>query len=97
MDSTLSARRTHFAQFARIYCDRYRPADLLSRLDDRDVELDEINRYLAVFDELDAELVTNGTKLKYLQMVRPFYEYLVDFRHVRYNPIENAAKQLRWE
>ncbi|WP_424009249.1 tyrosine-type recombinase/integrase [Haloferax denitrificans] len=96
-DSTLPTRRTHLARFARIYRDRYGSADLLSRLDDRDAEPDEIDRCLAVLDEFDAELATDGTKLKYLQTVRSFYEYLVDFRRARYNPVENAAKQFRWE
>ncbi|WP_148414120.1 tyrosine-type recombinase/integrase [Haloferax sp. KTX1] len=96
-DSTLPTRRTHLARFARVYRDRHGSSDLLSRLDDRDAEPDEIDRCLAVLDEFDAELATDGTKLKYLQTVRSFYEYLVDFRRARYNPVENAAKQFRWE
>ncbi|AFK21284.1 site-specific integrase (plasmid) [Haloferax mediterranei ATCC 33500] len=96
-DSTLPTRRTHLARFARTYRDLHGTADLLSRLDDRDAEPDEIDRCLNVLDEFDDELATDGTKLKYLQTVRAFYEYLVDFRRARYNPVENAAKQFRWE
>ncbi|KTG26890.1 tyrosine-type recombinase/integrase [Haloferax profundi] len=96
-ESTLPTRRTHLARFARVYRDLHGSADLLAELDDRDTEPDEIARCLDVLDEFDADLSTDGTKLKYLQTVRAFYEYLVDFRRARYNPVENAAKQFRWE
>ncbi|KAB1191241.1 MULTISPECIES: tyrosine-type recombinase/integrase [Haloferax] len=96
-DSTIPTRRTHLARFARVYRDLHGDADLLTSLDDRDTEPDEITRCLEVLDEFDDELATDGTKLKYLQTVRAFYDYLVDFRRARYNPVENAAKQFRWE
>ncbi|ELZ89514.1 XerC/D-like integrase [Haloferax elongans ATCC BAA-1513] len=96
-DSTLPTRQTHLARFARVYRDLHGRADLLDRLDDRDSEPEEIDRCLRVLDEFDRELSTDGTKLKYLQTVRSFYEYLVDFRRAVYNPVANAAKQFRWE
>lgn len=96
-DSTIPTRRTHLARFARVYRDHHGTAALLAELDDRDAEPDEISRCLEVLDEFDDELATDGTKLKYLQTVRAFYDYLVDFRRARYNPVENAAKQFRWE
>ncbi|KAB1185137.1 MULTISPECIES: tyrosine-type recombinase/integrase [Haloferax] len=96
-ESTIPTRRTHLARFARVYRDLHGRATLLERLDDRDAEPDEIARCLEVLDVFDDELATDGTKLKYLQTVRAFYDYLVDFRRARYNPVENAAKQFRWE
>jgi site-specific recombinase XerD len=95
--TTLPTRRTHLARFARLYRHLHGQANLLGQLDDRDAEPDEIDRCLRVLDEFDEQLSSDGTKLAYLQTVRAFYEYLVDFRRARYNPVANAAKQFRWE
>ncbi|MFC7205387.1 tyrosine-type recombinase/integrase [Haloferax namakaokahaiae] len=95
--TTLPTRRTHLARFARLYRRLHGEANLLAHLDDRDAEPDEIDRCLRVLDEFDDQLASDGTKLAYLRTVRAFYEYLVDFRRARYNPVANAAKQFRWE
>ncbi|WP_089673869.1 hypothetical protein [Halohasta litchfieldiae] len=96
-DSTTRSRKYKLAQFARKYEKHHGSADLLEHLDDPDNESDELRRCMQVFDEFNDELSTNGTKLKYCDVVRQFYEHLVEFFGAEFNPIDRVSKQYDWE
>lgn len=96
-EETIRGRRSRLARYGRVYRDLHGEADILARLNDRDERPKEIERTMSVLDKLDKELSTDESKLTYLGDARSFYEYLVDMGRASYNPLENAAKQFRWE
>jgi integrase len=95
-ERTIQSRRSRLAQYARTYEKLHGAADLQSSLTDIERKPEEINRCLEVFDVFNAELSTDGTKLKYLGVVSQFYDYLVDFKQAKYNPVERLNKQFNW-
>ena len=96
-DTTIRSRKYKLAQFARKYEKHHGTADLLAHLDDPDSESDEFRRCMRVFDEFDDELSTTGSKLKYCDIVRQFYDHLVDYFGAEYNPIDRVPKQYDWK
>ncbi|MFC6768296.1 hypothetical protein [Natrinema soli] len=55
-------------------------------------QADEIEHVLAVFDELDRDLESAESKLRYLGDVSQFYEHLQRCRKATYNP----ADMIEW-
>jgi len=72
-------------------------ADLADRLDDLAHRADEIERVLVVFDELDRDLDSAASKLRYLGDVSQFYEHLQRRRKTVYNPAETIDMEYGWE
>jgi integrase len=52
---------------------------------------------MEVFDILKDRLSTDQSRLKYLGDVQQFYDYQVRFQGAKYNPLDGANDQFRWE
>jgi integrase len=52
---------------------------------------------MEVFDVLKDQLSTDQSRLKYLGDVQQFYDYQVRFQGAKYNPLDGANDQFRWE
>jgi integrase len=96
-DSTVETKRARLAKYVRIYADVHGAAPIVKRVRDRDAQPDEIERALAVFDELDAELDSDDSKLRYYGDVSQFYEHLQRRGVAAYNPVTNFDKEYGWE
>ena len=96
-DSTIETKRSRLAAYARLYRDVHGSADLTDRLGDLAHRADEIERVLAVFDELDRDLDSEASKLRYLGDVSQFYEHLQRRGKAAYNPAETIDMEYGWE
>lgn len=96
-ESTVTTKRSRLATYARLYRDVHGRADLIARLDDLAHRAGEIERVLAVFDELDHDLESDGSKLRYLGDVSQFYEHLQRRGKAAYNPAETIDMEYGWE
>jgi len=96
-DSTVETKRSRLATYARLYRDVHGSADLADRLGDLAHRADEIERVLAVFDELDRDLDSEASKLRYLGDVSQFYEHLQRRGKAAYNPAETIDMEYGWE
>ncbi|AEH39521.1 tyrosine-type recombinase/integrase [Halopiger xanaduensis] len=96
-ESTVETKRSRLATYARCYRDVHGRADLVARLDDLEYRAEEIERVLAVFDELDRDLESDGSKLRYLGDVSQFYEHLQRRGKAAYNPAENIDMEYDWD
>jgi site-specific recombinase XerD len=95
-ESTVRSRRSRLAEYARTYEQLHGAKSITHHLSDVDHRPAENERCMQVFDELKDQLTTDQTRLKYLSDVQQFYEYLVQFRGAKYNPLRNANNQFRW-
>lgn len=96
-ESTVTTKRSRLATYARLYRDIHGQADLVDRLGDLEHQADEIERVLAVFDELDRDLESDASKLRYLGDVSQFYEHLQRRGKAAYNPAETIDMEYGWE
>ncbi|MFD1562538.1 tyrosine-type recombinase/integrase [Haloarchaeobius amylolyticus] len=96
-ESTVKTKRSRLATYVRLYRDVHGSADLADRLDDLEHRADEIERVLAVFDELDRDLDSEASKLRYLGDVSQLYEHLQRRGKAAYNPAENIDMEYGWE
>jgi len=96
-DSTVETKRARLAKYVRIYADVHGAAPIVKRVCDRDEQPDEIERALAMFDELDVELDSDDSKLRYYGDVSQFYEHLQRRGVAAYNPVSNFDKEYGWE
>jgi len=96
-ETTVTTKRSRLATYARLYRDVHGRADLVDRLDDLGHRADEIERVLAVFDELDRDLDSAESKLRYLGDVSQFYEHLQRRGKAAYNPAETIDMEYGWE
>ncbi|RZV06328.1 site-specific recombinase XerD [Natrinema hispanicum] len=96
-DSTIETKRSRLAAYARLYRDVHGSADLTDHLGDLAHRADEIERVLAVFDELDRDLDSEASKLRYLGDVSQFYEHLQRRGKAAYNPAETIDMEYGWE
>lgn len=96
-ESTVTTKRSRLATYARLYRDIHGRADLGARLDDLEYQADEIEHVLAVFDELDRDLESAESKLRYLGDVSQFYEHLQRRGKAAYNPADTIDMEYGWE
>ncbi|MFC4989270.1 tyrosine-type recombinase/integrase [Saliphagus infecundisoli] len=96
-ESTITTKRSRLATYARLYHDIHGSADLVSRLTDLESQPDEIERILAVFDELDRDLESDASKLRYLGDVSQFYEHLQRRGKAAYNPAATIEMEYGWQ
>jgi integrase len=95
--STVTSRRSRLAEYARIYEQLHGPLSLTRNLDDIEERPAENDRCMEVFDVLKERLSTDQSRLKYLGDVQQFYDYQVRFEGAKYNPLDGANDQFRWE
>jgi integrase len=95
--STVTSRRSRLAEYARIYEQLHGAVSLTRTLDDIEERPAENDRCMAVFDVLKDRLSTDQSRLKYLGDVQQFYDYQVRFQGAKYNPLDGANDQFRWE
>lgn len=96
-DSTVSTKQSRLATYARVYDDIHGSADLVDRLTKLELQPDEIERVLAVFDELDRDLESDASKLRYLGDVSQFYEHLQRRGKAAYNPAGTIEMEYGWQ
>jgi len=96
-ESTVASRRSRLAEYARIYEQLHGPVSLIRNLDDIEERPNENDRCMEVFDVLKERLSTDQSRLKYLGDVQQFYDYQVRFQGAKYNPLDGANDQFRWE
>ena len=96
-ESTVKSRRSRLAEYARIYEQLHGPVSLTQNLDDIEERPAENDRCMEVFDVLKDRLSTDQSRLKYLGDVQQFYDYQVRFQGAKYNPLDGANDQFRWE
>jgi len=96
-ESTVTSRRSRLAEYTRIYEQLHGPVSLTRNLDDIEERPAENDRCMAVFDVLKDRLSTDQSRLKYLGDVQQFYDYQVRFQGAKYNPLDGANDQFRWE
>ncbi|SDR19341.1 site-specific integrase [Natronobacterium texcoconense] len=94
--STVQTKQSRLATYARIYREVHGQADLVDRAADATNESDEIRRALVVFDELNYELGTDASKLRYLSDVSQFYEHLGRRAKAAFNPVEHIDEEYNW-
>ena len=95
--STVTSRRSRLAEYARIYEQLHGAVGLTRHLDEIEERPAENDRCMAVFDVLKDRLSTDQSRLKYLGDVQQFYDYQVRFQGAKYNPLDGANDQFRWE
>ncbi|UHQ96129.1 tyrosine-type recombinase/integrase [Natrinema halophilum] len=96
-ENTIATKQSRLATYARLYRDVHGRADLTGRIDDIEEKAHEIERVLAVFDELDRNLDSDESKLRYLGDVSQFYEHLVRRGKAAYNPAETIDMEYGWK
>ena len=96
-ESTVTSRRSRLAEYARIYEQLHGAVSITRNLDDIEERPTENDRCMEVFDVLKGELSTDQSRLKYLGDVQQFYDYQVRFQGAKYNPLDGANDQFRWE
>ncbi|OIB59006.1 tyrosine-type recombinase/integrase [Natrialba sp. SSL1] len=95
-ETTVRTKQSRLATYSRIYRELHGEANLLERVADPSAESDEIRRALAVFDELNAELGTDASKLRYHSDVSQFYEHLERRAKASFNPVESIDEEYNW-
>jgi len=95
--STVTSRRSRLAEYARIYEQLHGAVSLIRHLNSIEERPAENDRCMAVFDVLKDRLSTDQSRLKYLGDVQQFYDHQVRFQGAKYNPLDGANDQFRWE
>ncbi|MFC7216511.1 tyrosine-type recombinase/integrase [Saliphagus sp. GCM10025334] len=95
-DTTIASKKSRLSTYAQIYRDLHGQADLVDRVADPENEGDEIRRVLAVFDELNADLGTDESKIRYRGDVNQFYEHLERRAKASFNPAEQIHREYNW-
>lgn len=90
-DSTIRSKRTRLARYAREYEALHGGAPLVDHVGDRDLQPEEIERVLSVFDVLDNELASNDSKAKHHYDVNDWYVWLQNRAIGTYNPAATVA------
>jgi len=90
-DSTIRSKRARLARYAREYEALHGEAPLVERVGDRDLQPEEIERVLSVFDVLDDELSSNDSKATHHYDVNDWYVWLQNRAIGMYNPAATVA------
>ncbi|ADD07331.1 XerC/D-like integrase (plasmid) [Natrialba magadii ATCC 43099] len=95
-ETTVRTKQSRLATYTRLYRELHGKANLVERVADSDAESEEIRRALAVFDELNADLGTDASKLRYHSDVSQFYEHLERRAKASFNPVESIDEEYNW-
>ncbi|MFP8891859.1 tyrosine-type recombinase/integrase (plasmid) [Natrialbaceae archaeon A-CW2] len=95
-ETTIASKQSRLATFAQVYHDLHGSAPLVERVSDPGNESAEIQRVLAVFDELNADLGTDASKIRYRSDVNQFYDHLGRRAKAAFNPAANIHKEYNW-
>lgn len=95
-DTTIASKKSRLSTYVQIYRDLHGLADIVDRAADPSNESEEIQRVLAVFDELDVDLGTDESKIRYCGDVNQFYEHLERRAKTAFNPAANIHKEYNW-
>ncbi|WP_137290349.1 tyrosine-type recombinase/integrase [Natronorubrum halophilum] len=96
-ESTARSKRYRLATYVRLYERIHATASIVDRVRDADNQYDELRRVEAVLYELDDELESPESKLRYLSDIRQFYRH-IETRHAgAFNPTENVDHGEIWE
>lgn len=96
-ESTIDSRRSRLAEYTRLYEQLHGAIALTKHLDDITERPAENDRCMEVFDILKDRLSTDQSRLKYLGDVQQFYGYQVRYQGAKYNPLDKANDQYRWD
>ncbi|WP_226043391.1 tyrosine-type recombinase/integrase [Natrinema sp. DC36] len=96
-DSTTRSKRYRLATYVRLYETVHGTATIADRVMDEEHEYDELQRVEAVLYELDDELDSPESKLRYLSDIREFYTHLETRHGAPFNPAENVDHGEIWD
>ncbi|QCS44684.1 site-specific integrase [Natrinema versiforme] len=94
--STADSKRYRLATYVRLYEAVHEMAAIVDRVMDVDNEYDELRRVEAVLNELDDDLKSNESKLRYLSDIRQFYDHLETRHGAPFNPTDNVDHTEIW-
>lgn len=96
-ETTVGTIRSRLRRFVETYVEVHGREDLISPLLNEDERPAEIERAMGVFDVLDEQLGSVGSKFKYLEDTRRWYRWLQDAGRAAYNPLERIDRRFGWE
>ncbi|ELY68928.1 tyrosine-type recombinase/integrase [Natrinema versiforme] len=96
-DSTTRSKRYRLATYVRLYETVHGTAAIVDRVLDEEHEYDELRRIEAVLYELDDELDSPESKLRYLSDIREFYTHLETRHGAPFNPADNVDHGEIWD
>ncbi|UHQ95384.1 tyrosine-type recombinase/integrase [Haloterrigena alkaliphila] len=94
--TTVDSKRYRLATYVRLYDSVHGTAALVDRVLEATNEYDELRRVETVLDELDDELESPASKLRYLSDIREFYRHLKNRHGAAFNPAENVDHREIW-
>jgi len=94
--TTIASKKARLTTFVQLYRDIHGQANIVDRAADTANESAEIQRLLVIFDELNDELGTDGSKIRYRSDVNQFYEHLERRAKAAFNPAANIHKEYNW-
>lgn len=95
--STADSKRYRLGTYVRLYAAVHTTDALVARVMDDQNQYDELRRVEAVCDELEYDLESYQSMLRYLSDVRQFYDHLVTRHGAAFNPAENVDHAEIWE
>lgn len=96
-ETTVDSKRYRLATYVRLYKTVHGTAAIVDRVLDEANEYDELRRVEAVLYELDDELNSPASKLRYLSDIRQFYDHLETRHGGEFNPTENVDHTEIWK
>ena len=94
--STIRSRRSRLATLARRYETIHGDAKFTERTADESTRPAEIDRWLAVFDQLNDDLNSDGSKLRYLSDLTGFFQHRIRRGRARFNPVGEFRDIYQW-
>lgn len=95
-DKTAATKRARIAKFARIFDDLHGADALLDIASDPSKKPEAREKVLAVFDELNRELTTSDSKIRYHADISEFYDRLSSWGRVAFNPVDGIRSEYGW-
>lgn len=95
-ETTADSKRYRLATYVRLYDAVHATDAIVDRVMDEQRQFDELRRVESVLDELEADLESYQSMLRYLSDVREFYTHLVNRHGAKFNPAENVDHAEIW-
>ncbi|WP_126664871.1 tyrosine-type recombinase/integrase [Haloterrigena salifodinae] len=95
-ETTADSKRYRLATYVRLYETVHGTAAIADRVMDEENEYDELRRVETVLYELDDELESPESKLRYLSDIRQWYEHLETRHGAPFNPAKNVDHDDIW-
>lgn len=92
-ESTLQARRSYLKKYVTTYARLHETSDLLTPLEEPENLRPERDRVRAVFRDLESELSTDRSRLKYVNAVQQWYQYLLDYDSAEFDPTRSLESR----